>query len=444
MKIFFLSLGCDKNLCDSEHMLYLLAREGYEFTDDEADADIIIINTCSFIGDAKEESINEILRLSAYKTEGKLKALIAAGCLTERFQEEILEELPELDGVLGTASWDRITDVVREALEKGKAECFLDVSRLPETEGRYLTTLSGSGYLKIAEGCDKNCTYCIIPRNRGHYRSVPMEELVSEAEDLVSQGVRELILVAQETTLYGTDLYGRKALPELIGKLSAIEDLKWIRLLYCYPEEITDEMLDVIAEDPKVVHYLDIPVQHSSDLILKRMNRRTDREGLVRTIEKIRSRIPDIALRTTLITGFPGETEEDIEDLEDFVSEIRFERLGVFAYSPEEGTPAERFDAQVDDCVKEERRDRIMALQQDIAFSFAESMAGKEVSCMIEGELPDEESDGYVYAARTYMDAPDVDGMIFIRSKEPLYTGDIVKAKVISSSGYDLIGVYKS
>ncbi|MBR0087739.1 MAG: 30S ribosomal protein S12 methylthiotransferase RimO [Lachnospiraceae bacterium] len=444
MKIFFLSLGCDKNLCDSEHMLYRLAREGYEFTDDEADADIIIINTCSFIGDAKEESINEILRLSAYKTEGKLKALIAAGCLTERFQEEILEELPELDGVLGTASWDRITDVVREALEKGKAECFLDVSRLPETEGRYLTTLSGSGYLKIAEGCDKNCIYCIIPRNRGHYRSVPMEELVSEAEDLVSQGVRELILVAQETTLYGTDLYGRKALPELIGKLSAIEDLKWIRLLYCYPEEITDEMLDVIAEDPKVVHYLDIPVQHSSDLILKRMNRRTDREGLVRTIEKIRSRIPDIALRTTLITGFPGETEEDIEDLEDFVSEIRFERLGVFAYSPEEGTPAERFDAQVDDCVKEERRDRIMALQQDIAFSFAESMAGKEVSCMIEGELPDEESDGYVYAARTYMDAPDVDGMIFIRSREPLYTGDIVKAKVISSSGYDLIGVYKS
>ena len=443
MKIFFYSLGCDKNLCDSEHMLFLLNEAGYEFTDVEEDADIIIINTCSFIGDAKMESIQEILRLSEWKTEGQCKALIATGCLSERYQEEILKELPELDGVVGTASWDHIVSVVEEALEKHEPRVFKSIDRLPESRGRILSVNSGYAYLKIAEGCRKNCTYCIIPSIRGTYRSVPMEELLKEAKGLVENGVSELILVAQETTLYGTDLYGKKTLSVLLERLSEIEDLHWIRLLYCYPEEITDELLETIKRLPKVVHYLDIPVQHASDRILKRMNRRTTKDELLDRIRHIREEIPDMALRTTLITGFPGETEDDVEELASFIRTASFERLGIFPYSREEGTPAAGMPDQIEDETKEERRDRLMLLQQDIAFKKAEAMIGRRVSCIIEGSLPEETGpEGeYVYAGRTYMDAPDVDGMIFIFSRELHMTGDIITAEVTACEDYDLTGV---
>lgn len=439
MKIFFLSLGCDKNLCDSEHMIYRLSKKGYEFTDDESDADIIIINTCAFIGDAKEESINEILRLSSYKEEGRCRAVIACGCLAERYQEEILKEIPELDGVLGTASFDQIEEVVEKALMGEKKEVFFDNSRMFYSEGRVVTTPGGYGYLKIAEGCDKNCTYCIIPSLRGRYRSFSMEKLEEEARDMAEKGVRELILVAQETTLYGTDLYGYKALPELLKRLSAIPDIEWIRLTYCYPEEINDELIACFSSLPKLVPYLDIPIQHASDHILKRMNRRTNQKELLETIEKLRKNIPDLTLRTTLIAGFPGETEEDHEELKRFIEKVRFERLGVFSYSREEGTPAAEFEDQVPDEIKDERRDRLMEIQQEIVFSEGKKRVGKILSCIIEGELPAED-EGPVYAGRTVMDAPDVDGMIFIYSDDPLMTGDIVKVKITASEGYDLIG----
>lgn len=438
MKVFFLSLGCDKNLSDAEHMLSLLANAGYEFTDLEEEADVIIVNSCCFIGDAKEESISEILRLSAYKEEGSLKALIVTGCLSERYQKELMTELPEVDGALGIGSWDCIVDVVSDALKGTHPELFLSKDRLVCTEKRMLTTGGHYAYLKIAEGCDKNCTYCIIPKVRGHYRSVPMETLLKEAEDLVVNcGVKELILVAQETTIYGTDIYGRKALSELLEKLNAIEDLKWIRILYCYPEEVTEELMKTMLSCEKVVHYLDIPVQHSSDVILRRMNRRTNRAELTEKIRMMREMVPDIRLRTTLITGFPGETEEDFEDLQSFVEEIEFDRLGVFTYSQEEDTPAAEFEHQVDEEVKKERRDVIMEIQQEIAFRHAEEMEGREVDVMIEGRVTDEDD---VYVGRTYMDAPDVDGFIFLNTPYDLMSGDFVKARVTGASEYDLIG----
>ncbi len=438
MKVFFLSLGCDKNLSDAEHMLALLADAGYEFTDFEEDADVIIVNSCCFIGDAKEESISEILRLSAYKEEGELKALIVTGCLSERYQKELMTELPEVDGALGIGSWDRIVDVVDRAVKGTHPELFESNDRLVTTEKRLLTTGGHYAYLKIAEGCDKNCTYCIIPKVRGHYRSVPMETLIREAEELVVNcGVKELILVAQETTIYGTDLYGRKALPELLEKLNAIEDLRWIRILYCYPEEVTAELMQTMLTCEKVVHYLDIPVQHASDIILRRMNRRTNRAELTEKIRMMRETVPDIRLRTTLITGFPGETEKDFEELRSFVEEIEFDRLGVFTYSQEEDTPAAEFEAQVDEEVKKERRDEIMELQQEIAFRHAEDMEGREIDVMIEGRVTDEED---VYVGRTYMDAPDVDGFIFLNTPYDLMSGDFVRARVTGASEYDLIG----
>lgn len=438
MKVFFLSLGCDKNLSDAEHMLSILAEAGYEFTDLEEEAEVIIVNSCCFIGDAKEESISEILRLSAYKGEGCLKALIVTGCLSERYQKELMTELPEVDGALGIGSWDRIADVVADALNKKHPELYLPNDRLVCTENRMLTTGGHYAYLKIAEGCDKNCTYCIIPKVRGHYRSVPMETLLKEAEDLVvNKGVKELILVAQETTIYGMDLYGRKALPELLEKLNAIEDLKWIRILYCYPEEVTPELMETMKKCEKVVHYLDIPVQHASDRILRRMNRRTNRAELTEKIRMMRETVPDIRLRTTLITGFPGETEEDFKEMESFVEEIEFDRLGVFTYSQEEDTPAAEFEDQIDEDVKKERRDVIMEIQQEIAFRHAEDMEGREVDVMIEGRVTDEDD---VYVGRTYMDAPDVDGFIFLNTSYDLMSGDFVRALVTGASEYDLIG----
>ena len=437
MKILFISLGCDKNLVDTEVMLGLLASRGYEMTDDETQADIIVINTCCFIHDAKEESIQNILEMAEYKKSGQAKALIVTGCLAQRYRQEILDEIPEVDEVLGTTAYDKILDAVDAALA-GKQEVMLsDIDALPLPETKRLVTTGGHfAYLKIAEGCDKHCTYCIIPKIRGDFRSVPMERLVKEAKELAEQGVKELILVAQETTLYGKDLYGEKSLHVLLRELAKISGIRWIRILYCYPEEITDELIRVMKEEPKVCHYLDLPIQHANDEILKRMGRRTSRQQLIDIIGKLRREIPDICLRTTLITGFPGETKEQHEELMDFVDEMEFDRLGVFTYSPEEDTPAARMPNQIDEEVKEERQAELMELQQDIAFDNAQDMVGREVLVMVEGKVADENA----YVGRTYRDAPNVDGLIFINTDEELLSGDFARVKVTGAVDYDLIG----
>ena len=437
MKILFISLGCDKNLVDTEVMLGLLASRGYEMTDDETEADIIVINTCCFIHDAKEESIQNILEMAEYKKEGKVKALIVTGCLAERYRQEILDEIPEVDEVLGTTAYDRILDAVDAALAGEHSVMLADIDALPLPDTKRLVTTGGHfAYLKIAEGCDKHCTYCIIPKIRGNYRSVPMERLIREAEELAAQGVKELILVAQETTHYGKDLYGEKSLHRLVRELCRISGLQWIRILYCYPEEITDELIQVMKEEKKVCHYLDLPIQHASDAVLKRMGRRTTKQELIEIIGKLRREIPDICLRTTLITGFPGETEEQHEELIEFVDEMEFDRLGVFTYSPEEGTPAEKMPDQIDEEVKEERQAELMELQQEIAFDNAERMVGREVLVMIEGKVADENA----YVGRTYRDAPNVDGLIFINTDEELLSGDFARVKVTGALDYDLIG----
>lgn len=437
MKILFISLGCDKNLVDSEVMLKLLEKKGYQFTDDETEADIIIINTCCFIGDAKEESVNTILEMAEYRKSGSCKALIVTGCLAQRYQKEILDEIEEVDAVLGTATYDAIAETVEKALEGRKELRFEDIDRLvPEQGGRVLTTGGHYAYLKIAEGCDKHCTYCIIPRLRGHFRSVPEERLLAEAEELAEQGVKELILVAQETTVYGVDLYGEKRLPQLLKKLAGIPGIRWIRVQYCYPEEITEELIQIIKEEPKICHYLDLPIQYASDRILKRMGRRTTQADLRRIIGRLREAIPDICLRTTLISGFPGETEEDHEELMRFVDDCEFDRLGVFAYSAEEDTPAAAMPDQIPEEVKEDRRAEIMELQQEIAFEKAEGMTGRELTVMIEGKAADEN----VYVGRTYMDAPGVDGYLFLNTDETLMSGDFARVRVTGAAEYDLIG----
>ena len=437
MKILFISLGCDKNLADTEVMLGLLASRGYEMTDDETQADIIVINTCCFIHDAKEESIQNILEMAEYKKTGQVKALIVTGCLAQRYRQEIIDEIPEVDEVLGTSAYDKILDAVDAALA-GKQEVMLaDIDALPLPETKRLVTTGGHfAYLKIAEGCDKHCTYCIIPKIRGNFRSVPMERLVKEAKELAEQGVKELILVAQETTLYGKDLYGEKSLHVLIKELCKISGIRWIRILYCYPEEITDDLIQVMKEEPKVCHYLDLPIQHANDEILKRMGRRTSKQELIDIIGKLRREIPDICLRTTLITGFPGETKEQHEELMDFVDEMEFDRLGVFTYSPEEDTPAAVMPDQIDEEVKEKRQAELMELQQDIAFDNAQDMVDREVLVMIEGKVADENA----YVGRTYRDAPNVDGLIFINTDEELLSGDFARVKVTGAVDYDLIG----
>ena len=439
MKILFVSLGCDKNLVDTEKMLGILGGDGFQFTDSEEEADVIIINTCCFIGDAKEESVNTILEMARCKEEGRCKALLVTGCLAQRYKDEILTEIPEVDGILGTSSYDQIGAMVKQILEEKKehVSCFRDINALPRTDGGRMVTTGGHyAFLKIAEGCDKHCTYCIIPSLRGSYRSVPMEDLLQEARGLAAQGVKELILVAQETTLYGVDLYGEKSLPRLLRELAKIPGIQWIRIQYCYPEEITDELIQVIREEEKVCHYLDIPIQHASDPVLKRMGRRTNQEELRRIIGKLRKEIPDIAIRTTLISGFPGETEEDHEELMAFVDEMEFERLGVFAYSLEEDTPAAQMPDQVPQELKEERRDEIMELQQEIAFEKAESLVGRVLDVMIEGKVADEPS----YVGRTYMYSPNVDGLIFVNADLQLMSGDFVRVKVTGAAEYDLIG----
>ena len=439
MKILFVSLGCDENLVDTEKMLGILGGDGFQFTDSEEEADVIIINTCCFIGDAKEESVNTILEMARCKEEGRCKALLVTGCLAQRYKDEILTEIPEVDGILGTSSYDQIGAMVKQILEEKKehVSCFRDINALPRTDGGRMVTTGGHyAFLKIAEGCDKHCTYCIIPSLRGSYRSVPMEDLLQEARGLAAQGVKELILVAQETTLYGVDLYGEKSLPRLLRELAKIPGIQWIRIQYCYPEEITDELIQVIREEEKVCHYLDIPIQHASDPVLKRMGRRTNQEELRRIIGKLRKEIPDIAIRTTLISGFPGETEEDHEELMAFVDEMEFERLGVFAYSLEEDTPAAQMPDQVPQELKEERRDEIMELQQEIAFEKAESLVGRVLDVMIEGKVADEPA----YVGRTYMDSPNVDGLIFVNADLQLMSGDFVRVKVTGAAEYDLIG----
>ncbi|MBS7210336.1 MAG: 30S ribosomal protein S12 methylthiotransferase RimO [Lachnospiraceae bacterium] len=437
MNILFISLGCDKNLVDTEVMLGLLASKGHQMVDDEKDADVIVINTCCFIHDAKEESIQNILEMAELKKEGRLKALIVTGCLAQRYKEEIIEEIPEVDAVLGTTSYDKILDAIDEALEGHHRVEMTDIDALPLVDTKRLVTTGGHfAYLKIAEGCDKHCTYCIIPKIRGNFRSVPMERLLKEAEELAEQGVKELILVAQETTLYGKDIYGEKSLHKLLKELCKISGIRWIRILYCYPEEITDELIQVMKEEKKICHYLDLPIQHASDAILKRMGRRTSKAQLEEIIAKLRKEIPDITLRTTLITGFPGETEEQHEELMEFVDEMEFDRLGVFTYSPEEDTPAALMDDQIEEEVKADRQAELMELQQDIAFDLAEDMIGKEVLVLIEGKVADENA----YVGRTYKDAPNVDGLIFVNTEEELMSGDFARVKVTGALEYDLIG----
>lgn len=437
MKIMFISLGCDKNLSDTEEMLGLLRACGYEFTDDETDAEIIVVNTCCFINDAKEESINTICEMAECKKRYKCNYLIVTGCLAQRYKDEIIREIPEVDAVVGTSSYDAIADVIKSVIEGNTVTRFMDLDRLPQINADRIVTTGGYyAYLKIAEGCDKNCTYCIIPKIRGHYRSIPMEKLVAQAEKLAEGGVKELILVAQETTIYGEDIYGEKSLHFLLRNLCRIEGLFFIRIFYCYPEEIYDELIDTIKTEKKICHYLDMPIQHCNDFILKRMGRRTNKKELMDIIHKLRKSIPDIILRTTLISGFPGETNEAHRELMEFVDEMEFDRLGVFAYSPEENTPAADFDEQIDEDVKADRRENIMELQQDIAFDKSESMVGKEFVAIIEGKVADENA----YVGRTYMDAPGVDGYIFISADDELMSGDLVRVRVTGASGYDLIG----
>ena len=437
MKILFISLGCDKNLADSEEMLGLLTGSGHEIVDSEEEAEAIVINTCCFIHDAKEESVNTILEMAEYKKTGKCKALIVTGCMAQRYKEEITQEIPEVDAVLGTTSYGDIVKALNEAQAGHVFQEFRDINELPEDSGRRVLTTGGHfGYLKIAEGCDKHCTYCIIPSLRGKFRSVPEERLLAQAEYMASQGVKELILVAQETTVYGTDLYGKKTLHILLKKLCQIKGIRWIRVLYCYPEEIYDELIQVMKEEKKICNYLDLPIQHASDRILKRMGRRTSKAQLVGIITKLRREIPDIVLRTSLITGFPGETEEDHQELMEFVDEMEFERVGVFTYSAEEDTPAAGYPDQVPQEVKEDRRDEIMELQQEIAFEKSEAMKGRTLEVMIEGKVADENA----YVGRTYMDSPNVDGLIFVNTGLSLMSGDFLKVRVTGASEYDLIG----
>lgn len=436
-KVFFISLGCDKNLVDSEVMLGMLEEKGYTFTADESEADVVVINTCCFIGDAKEESVNTILEMAELKKSGSIEALIVTGCLAQRYQEQIRREIEEVDAVVGTTAIAELPVVLEEIFAGRPKDHYQELDQKPLTDRKRIVTTGGHfAYLKIAEGCDKHCTYCIIPKVRGPYRSVPMDSLLREAETLAAQGVKELILVAQETTVYGMDLYGHKALPELLRRLCRIEGLLWIRVMYCYPEEIDDALIQAMKEEKKICHYLDIPIQHASDAILKRMGRRTNQRELTDIIEKLRREIPDICLRTTLITGFPGETGKDHEELVEFVDKMAFDRLGVFPYSQEEDTPAAEMPEQVDEELKQERLDELMALQQEIAFAAAADMEGRVVNAMVEGKVADED----VYVTRTYKDAPDVDGFLFVHADRELMTGDFVRVRITGSNEYDLMG----
>ena len=434
MKVLLISLGCDKNLVDSEVMLGLLNKAGHQITNDETEADVVVVNTCAFIKDAKEESINTIIEMGELKKSGKLKKLIVAGCLSQRYKDEIMTELPEIDVIIGATNFDKIVEAIGTD-EKAIVD-DIDYTPVPVRE-RIVTTTASMAYLKIAEGCNKMCTYCIIPHIRGRYRSVPMDSLLDSARRLADDGIKELVLVAQETTLYGIDLYGEKRLPELLTKLSDIDGIEWIRLLYCYPEEITDDLIETMAANPKICHYIDIPIQHSENAILKRMGRRTSREDIVELVGRLRSAMPDIAIRTTLISGFPGETQGQHNGLVDFVDQCEFDRLGVFTYSPEEGTPAASYPDQVDEAVAEKWRDEIMELQQEISYEKNQEFVGTVMKVLIEGYLSDDD----VYVGRTYRDAPGVDGIVFVSAPYELMSGTYVDVKITEGNEYDLTGV---
>lgn len=434
MKVLLISLGCDKNLVDSEVMLGLLNKAGHELTNDETEAEAVVINTCAFISDAKEESINTIIEMGRLKKTGRLKKLIVAGCLSQRYKDEIMKELPEIDVIIGATNYDKIV----EAIGTDEEVIVDDINYTPEpVSERIVTTNASMAYFKIAEGCNKMCTYCIIPHIRGRYRSIPMDRLLASAEKLAADGIKELVIVAQETTLYGVDLYGSKKIPELLTKLSDIEGIEWIRLLYCYPEEITDELISVMAENPKICHYIDIPIQHSENEILRRMGRKTSREDIVSLVSKLRSAMPDIAIRTTLISGFPGETQELHDGLVDFVDECEFDRLGVFTYSPEEGTPAADYEDQVDGELAAKWRDEIMELQQEISYEKNQELIGSVQRVLIEGYLVEDD----VYVGRTYRDAPGVDGIVFVSAPYELISGSFVDVKITEANEYDLTGV---
>ena len=443
MNILMVSLGCDKNLCDSEAMLGLLAKHNYNITNDEQEADAIIVNTCSFIKDAMEESVNTVLEMAKLKQQN-LKYLIVTGCMAQRFKDEIFAEIPEIDACLGTSSFDKILDVIEELKARDGIEnaeeisVYDDIDRLATiTESnKVITSGTFMGYLKIAEGCDKFCTYCVIPHIRGHYRSVPMEQLLKETEYMASQGIEELVLVAQETTCYGKDLYGEKRLHVLVHELAKIEGIKWIRLMYCYPEEIYDELIDCFKEEPKLLHYIDMPMQHSEDAILKRMGRRTDRASIETVIGKLREAAPDIAIRTSLIAGFPGETQEDHEALMAFLDEQELDRVGVFTYSREDGTPAATFENQIDEETAEQWRNEIMELQQEISLDKNETFVGMIMQVIIEGYSSDDD----VYVGRTYRDAPGVDGLVFVNCDYELMSGQIVDVRINEVGPYDMIG----
>ena len=437
MKVLFISLGCDKNLVDSEFMIGALNNGGLQLTDDENEADIIIINTCCFINDAKEESINTILEMAEYKKSGSCKSLIVTGCLAQRYKDEIIKEIPEVDAILGTNSYDAILDAVKETLDNRKYQNLNTLEGLPKLDTKRMVTTGGHyAYLKISEGCNKNCSYCVIPSIRGRYRSVPIEELVAQARELVSNGVKELILVAQETTLYGIDIYKEKSLHKLLDELNKIDGLFWIRIMYCYPEEIYDELIEAIKRNKKVCHYLDMPIQHCNDEILKRMGRKTDKADIERIVTNLRNQIPDITLRTTLICGFPGETQQMHEELMQFINDMEFDRLGAFAYSPEEGTKAASFPDQIDDDIKEDWQAEVMELQEEVIFDKNETLTGTQMYAFIEGKVADENA----YVGRTYRDEPNVDGYIFINTEQELMSGDIVKVRITGAYEYDLIG----
>ena len=441
-RIAFTSLGCDKNRVDSEVMLGILQNNGYTAVADEAEADIIVVNTCCFIKDALEESIETILEMAQYKDPevGNCKGLIVAGCLGQRFEAEFFDELPEVDAIVGTTAYEAIAEVADEILsgkERVKHLESIDLAMQDENgKLRVLSTEPYFAYLKISEGCDNFCTYCVIPKLRGRHRSRTMESLVEEATILAQQGVKELVIVAQDTSIYGRDLYGQPMLHELLKQLNAVEGIEWIRLLYAYPETLTDETIEAMASCEKVCHYIDMPIQHGNDAVLKRMGRKSSQAMIKEKVAKLRAAMPDIAIRTTLIVGFPGESEEEFEDLMHFVQEMKFDRLGVFSYSQEEGTAAARMENQIDDELKEERRDIIMDIQKNIAASLCEAEVGKVMEVLIEGKLPEER----IFCGRTRRDAPDIDGLVFVSSEEELYSGDFVTVKIREAGDYDLMG----
>ncbi len=442
VKIAFVSLGCDKNLMDSEVMLGLIEEEGYIVTPDESDADIVIVNSCGFILDANQEAIDNILRIADYKTDGNLKGIIVTGCMAQRYKNEIFESLPEVDAVVGTGDFEQIGEVIKE-LTEGKKQVSLITDKNHKINEdnvlkRKISTAGGFAYMKIAEGCDNFCTYCTIPSLRGKYRSRTMDSLIKEAQMLADNDVREIILIAQDTSLYGKDLYGKLMLPELLRKISEIDGIEWIRLLYCYPENITDELIDEIALNPKVCHYMDMPIQHADDAVLKRMGRKSTRAGLIDVIGKIRAKMPDFCFRTTLIVGFPGETEEQFKNLVDFIEEVKFDRLGVFTYSREEGTPAYKMPDQIDEEIKVERKDYIMDIQKNISAEKCDSFIGKTLKVIIEGKIEGEDN---AYCGRSYRDCYEIDGFVFFESDNELIAGDFVNVEITSASDYDLIGV---